>query len=187
MRTPFSARGFTCYSLAPEDLLLVGADRLLGPLPGQVPLTRAAELPLIVYRRWAGVLDQAFASRGLRARFLCIADDARTCISWARLGLGVAVAPADILIAGGAGDLQTRVLRGLSPAAATTLAVRESGCDTAVGRAFVSYFLGMPSAGEVPLLFLPFCLMRRLQNGMLRKKSGSGRYPACPDPLQRGR
>lgn len=140
VRTPFSARGFECVNLAPEDLLLIGPAELLGALPPAVTLRQAAALPLIVYRRWSEVLDGAFAAEGLRPRILCIADDARTCLSWAGAGLGAAVAPCDILSGPTPALLETRAIRGLGPVAKTTLAVNEGGCDTAVGRAFAAYF-----------------------------------------------
>ena len=136
VRTPFSSRGFTCLNLAPEDMLIIGRNNWLKGLPEQVSLSQAAGLPLLVYRRWSKVLDKAFAARGCKPRLLCVADDARTCLAWARAGLGVAVVPADVKEPA----LESRILSGLNPAAAITLALNEGGCDTAVGREFAKYF-----------------------------------------------
>lgn len=140
VRTPFSARGFACVSLPPQDMLLVGKALYLKEAVPSLSLKQAAGLPLIVYRRWSEVLDRAFAAKGCKPRILCVADDARTCIAWAAADLGVAVVPADILEVLPVLKLQTAVLRGLVPAAEATLAVNEGGCDTAVGRKFVEYF-----------------------------------------------
>jgi DNA-binding transcriptional LysR family regulator len=140
VRRPFSARGLRCVSLSPQDMLLMGQPAFLGSLPPALSLKQAAELPLILYRRWHGVLDQAFAAKGLKPRILCLADDGRTCMSWAAAGLGVAISPADMQKAAGAAGLTTRILRGLPPMAQTTLAIREDGCDTAVGKAFAQFF-----------------------------------------------
>jgi DNA-binding transcriptional LysR family regulator len=164
VRTPFSSRGFTCINLAPEDMYIIGKKKWLEGLPVRVKPSQAAALPLLVYRRWSKVLDSAFAAQGCKPRLLCVTDDARTCLSWARSGLGVAVVPADMLgenpsplprepvhlPAGScegprspnplAAGLEHRILSGLAPAAAITLALNESGCDTAVGREFVKYF-----------------------------------------------
>lgn len=140
VRTPFSARGFTCFHLAPEDMMVMGTGELLSSLPEAVTLKEAASLPLVLYRRWAEVLDRAFAAQGCKPRVLCVADDARTCVAWAAAGLGAAVVPADMMAVSAAADLTARPLRGLVPAAETTLAMNEGGCDTAVGRAFAAYF-----------------------------------------------
>jgi DNA-binding transcriptional LysR family regulator len=142
VRTPFSARGFECLSLEPEDMLLIGKERYLKPFPEKVSLKQASQLPLTVYRRWAGVLDRAFAAKGYRPRLFCVADDARTCISWAAEGMGVAIAPSDITQIRNFSGLKlcTRIIRDLLPAAQTTIAVNEGGCDTAVGREFTEYF-----------------------------------------------
>jgi len=140
VRTPFSRRGLDCVSLAPESMLLMAAPRLLQDLPPAVTLEQAAAFPLILYRRWAEVLDRAFAARGCRPRVLCLADDARTCVAWAAAGLGAAIAPADMELTGGMAQLQARPILGLAQGAETTLACNEGGCDTAVGKQFVRYF-----------------------------------------------
>ena len=140
VRQPFSARGVDTVSLEPEDLLAIGTERYLAALPEKVTLKQLAELPLILYRRWLEVLDRAFAAKGYQPRVLCVADDARTCVSWAGAGLGVAVAPMDICHSPLPEGLCLRAIRGLAPMAQTTLAVNEGGCDTAAGRAFVAYF-----------------------------------------------
>ena len=140
VRTPFSKRGLNCFSLTAEPMLLIGTAAFLQSDAESASLAEAASCPLILYRRWADYLDRAFAAGGYNPRILCLADDARTCISWAASGLGVAVAPADISITRSAGLLRTRKIRGLSNTAEATLAVNEGGCDTAVGKKFIAYF-----------------------------------------------
>lgn len=58
-----------------------------------LPLSSLAAVPLIVYRRWKDILDQCFDQNHLTPYYYCIADDARTCLSWARRGLGIAIVP----------------------------------------------------------------------------------------------
>jgi len=140
VRTPFSARGFQSYSLNPEDMLLFASREMTEGLPDPVSLKQAAALPLILYRRWEAVLDRAFAAKGYKPRVICVADDVRTCISWAGAGLGAAIAPADMRDANLPAGLTVRVIRGLTPAAETTVVVNEGGCDTAVGKAFLAWF-----------------------------------------------
>lgn len=140
IRQPFSARGLTCTHLEAQSLIAVGTERYLAGLPESVSPGHLAPLPIIVYRRWRAVVDEAFAVRGLEPRILCVADDVRTCLSWAEAGLGVAIAPMDVWNAPPSGELSMRVISGLPPMAQTTLATNEGGCDTAVGRAFEEYF-----------------------------------------------
>ena len=140
VRTPFSKRGLETISLEPEEMLLIGTEKYMNDLPDKVSLLQVSRCPLILYRRWAGFLDQEFAKRGYKTRVLCLADDARTCVSWAAAGLGAAVAPADISSAGSMTGLMTRVIRGLPAQAETTLAVNEGSCDTAVGMKFIEFF-----------------------------------------------
>ena len=140
VRRPFSAVGFLTYSLAPQDLLAIGTKAYLKNLPEQVTMKQISTLPLIVYRRWVNILDNAFSVKGFSPRIICAAEDVRTCMSWAAAGLGVAIAPRDIWQSEPRENLTVRTIKGLSPMAETTLALNENGCDTAVGRAFAAYF-----------------------------------------------
>ena len=49
--------------------------------------------PLIVYRRWEGVLSRIFERKGLRLNTFCCNDDARTTLTWAASGVGVGILP----------------------------------------------------------------------------------------------
>ena len=140
IRRPFSARGILTYSLKPQNMLLIGTKPYLQDFPKEVSLKQMEALPLIVYRRWASILDNVFSVKGYSPRIICVAEDVRTCVSWAAAGLGVAVAPMDIWQGEPRENLLTKVIKGLVPMAETTLALNENGCDTTVGRAFVAYF-----------------------------------------------
>ena len=61
--------------------------------PDDISLEALRPLPLIIYRRWKQLLDTRFAETGDVPHYYCIADDARTCISWAKAGLGYAIVP----------------------------------------------------------------------------------------------
>jgi len=141
IRQPFSARDFECFSMEPQDLLVIGTDRYLEGLPDPVSLKQLSMLPLILYRRWIDVLDRAFSAGGYSPRILCVSDDVRTCISWVSAGLGAAIAPKDIWQSQSSQTLRMRTIRGLAPMAQTTLATNKGGCDTAVGKAFTEYFI----------------------------------------------
>lgn len=140
IRRPFSARGVLTYSLAPQSLLAIGTKTYLQAWPEQITIKQLEALPLIVYRRWANILDNAFAVKGYSPRIICVAEDVRTCMSWAAAGLGVAIAPRDIWQSEPRKNLMVSTIKGLTPMAETTLVLNENGCDTAVGRAFAEYF-----------------------------------------------
>lgn len=140
IRQPFSARNFEYVSLKPQNLIVIGVDKYITKLSEPVSLEQLSALPLIIYRRWMKVLDQAFAAKGLFPRIICVADDARTCIAWATAGLGVAIAPMDIWQSQSTSELSMRIIEGLAPTAQTTLATNAGGCDTAVGKSFTEYF-----------------------------------------------
>jgi len=59
----------------------------------EIPMEDLRALPLVIYRRWKKLLDTAFSEAGGIPRYYCIADDARTCISFARAGMGYAIVP----------------------------------------------------------------------------------------------
>jgi DNA-binding transcriptional LysR family regulator len=61
--------------------------------PDKIPLGKLRTRPLIIYRRWKKLLDTCFSETGEIPHYYCIADDARTCLSLARAGMGYAVVP----------------------------------------------------------------------------------------------
>lgn len=87
VRTPFSADDLTCVRLTDETIVAVGYGS------EHITLSKLAEQPLIIYRRWAEVIERTFARHRLSAAYVCICDDARTAVEWARRGIGVAIVP----------------------------------------------------------------------------------------------
>ncbi len=79
---------------------LSGIDRMRetgGQIPDEFSIISPAALaglPLICYRRWKDLLDQFFRREGISPDYFCLCDDARTAVSLARTGLGVAIVPA---------------------------------------------------------------------------------------------
>jgi DNA-binding transcriptional LysR family regulator len=140
IRTPFSARGLNCYSLAQKKMIVTGTEKFMTGFGREITVQQVSTLPLIMYRRWSGIIDREFAAKGYKPRLVCLADDARTCVSWAKAGLGAAVVPSDMKKSGLPRNLLTSEIIGIKPGAAPTIAVNEGGCDTKIGREFVQYF-----------------------------------------------
>jgi len=49
--------------------------------------------PVILYRRWESFLKNYFKSKNVSPKYICINDDARTSLSWAEEGMGIAILP----------------------------------------------------------------------------------------------
>ncbi len=109
IRTPFQAHDLEELELERGPFAAAGQTRYLGTLPpASVTLDDLQDCPLILYRRWENILRDEFRKKNLAPDILCMNDDARTSIQWARAGLGVALVPSGILRL--ASDLETRIL-----------------------------------------------------------------------------
>lgn len=97
VRTPFAPGELETVPLLEESLVAVGKENWFrdenGYLPETVSLAELANKPLIVYRRWEGVLSRIFERKGLRLNTFCCNDDARTTLTWAVSGVGVGILP----------------------------------------------------------------------------------------------
>lgn len=97
-RTPFQAQNsFDVRELFEDCIVAVGGPRFFPDRDSKkstgISLSMLSSYPLIIYRRWKSVLDHAFSELGLSPDYFCIADDARTCLSWADAALGIAIVP----------------------------------------------------------------------------------------------
>lgn len=97
VRTPFPQRNFHSISLNSESLVAVGVDSFFESPKQSVTISWLQSKPLILYRRWEILLRNAFNEEGLDLCPLCITDDARTCLSWSGMGLGIALIPQSTL------------------------------------------------------------------------------------------
>lgn len=97
VRTPFAPGELETVPLLEESLVAVGKENWFrdenGHLPETISLAELANKPLIVYRRWEGVLSRIFERKGLRLNTFCCNDDARTTLTWAASGAGVGILP----------------------------------------------------------------------------------------------
>lgn len=67
--------------------------------------------PIIVYRRWEGILRDRFERLGLAPRIVCVNDNAQTSLALAREGMGIALVPASTLAGRAAEELERRQVR----------------------------------------------------------------------------
>ena len=104
VRTPFPSGDFLSFPIKKEVITAAGHAHFFsaGPeapcspsetAPGTVSLEELSRMPLILYRRWEGVLTGAFHRRNLPFEPFCKNDDARTTAFLADAGVGVGILP----------------------------------------------------------------------------------------------
>ena len=140
VRSPFPEEPYDCFYLSGEIMMAVG-ERCFFPRPGAdtISLKELCSCPLVVYRRWEGVLNRLFAPDC--PDYLCINDDARTSLTWAETGSGVAVVPASIARCVRPGILM-KPLDTRDFTSRITLVCRKNGPLSAVMKEFLDYFTG---------------------------------------------
>ena len=93
VRTPYAAEGVTAEALKTESLVAIGQEAFF-PAGRSVSLAALSALPVVLYRRWAAIIESEFDKAGLPLNCRCGCDDARTAVALAKEGLGVGLVPA---------------------------------------------------------------------------------------------
>ena len=142
VRTPFLSRPFRCQVLPERPMLAIWHPDAFRPacIGGTVSLEALSRFPLVLYRRWERIVEEAFQRRGLSARIRVWGDSARTSLVLAQAGLGIALAPESMAQAAGEWGLSLCAVDEPALSSGIALAQNENGCDTAAGRAFWEYF-----------------------------------------------
>lgn len=103
VRTPFgNPKTLNCLRLKSESLCAVSTKRFLpsndgsGATEDSLSLSNLENKPLIIYRRWQAAISKILSQKKNHVFHFCVCDDARTCVSWAKAGLGVALVPESI-------------------------------------------------------------------------------------------
>ena len=140
VRTPFPEESYDCLYLAEEPMMAVGmAKHFPDPHADSISLGQLAACPLIIYRRWENVLNHMLPHN--RQDYLCVNDHARTSLSWADTGIGIAITPASIARCTRPGMLLKPITTpGFS--SHITLIRRKHGTMSAICRDFITYFSG---------------------------------------------
>ena len=114
VRTPFLEEGFLCRSLSSDYLSAAGLSSFFTGCHSPISLGELSRKPLLVYRRWLSFLNELFSKKGLSPDYFCISEDARTCLSLARQGLGVALVPQSALLSDTDPDMVSFLMEGCS-------------------------------------------------------------------------
>ncbi|SEN46233.1 DNA-binding transcriptional regulator, LysR family [Amphibacillus marinus] len=96
VRSPFQTDGYDCQTLAPEPMVAVATSNFLKNEPEYISVSALQNKPLIYYRRMEHVIISSFLKKEIEPITRCICDDARTALSWAKAGIGIAIVPNSI-------------------------------------------------------------------------------------------
>lgn len=94
VRTPFQSERTDCIFLEKEPMIAAGNPSLFSSsVKDSISLIELKEKPLIIYRRFASLIQSCCHNAGFEPTIFCLNDDARTTLMWASTGLGIAIVP----------------------------------------------------------------------------------------------
>lgn len=93
VRTPFNNFNLECLEFESESMVAVGKREYFLNDNNLISIKELSGKPLIFYKRYQILLEEAFAQKDETLNFLCKCEDAKTAILWANQGLGVAIVP----------------------------------------------------------------------------------------------
>ena len=98
LRTPLIIKGYETKSLAKEKLLILAlpAHEIMQQDPQNLTLKTLSQYKIILSRRYRSYVLSAFEKKGIFCDIYCECQDARTALTLAENGLGVAVLPASM-------------------------------------------------------------------------------------------
>lgn len=98
LRTPLIIKGYETKSLAKEKLLIMAlpTHEIMQQDPQKLTLKTLSQYKIILSRRYRSYVLSAFEKKGIFCDIYCECQDARTALTLAENGLGVAVLPASM-------------------------------------------------------------------------------------------
>lgn len=141
IRTPFNGEGLECVYGQEEPLMAVGSPSYFSSLPGdKIRLTELSGKPLIYYRRFESIISLAFENIGVEPDIFCRNDDARTCLQWAKIGLGVALVPESISKMEAYGDLTLKEIDSKDTVTRMAAVYKKNDYVSNIAKEFVTHF-----------------------------------------------
>ncbi len=141
IRTPFNPEGLECVYGNKEPIMAVGIPDFFPEISDdKVRITGLTGKPLIYYRRFDSIISLAFQNSGIEPDIFCRNDDARTCLQWAKAGLGIALVPQSICDIKVQDNLMFKEID--SPDTVTQIAAvyKKNGYVSNIAREFVNSF-----------------------------------------------
>jgi DNA-binding transcriptional LysR family regulator len=95
VRTPFPLSSFKSINLLEESIVAVGHKKYFthNKNSDSIYLSELCKIPILLYRRWEGILTTYLKEMNLDWEIFCKNDDARTTLMWVNEGLGVGIVP----------------------------------------------------------------------------------------------
>ena len=93
VRTPFPDTDVEYLRLDRDTLAVVMKTVPAALSVESISVSLLKDLPLVVYRRFEPLLRRQCEKEGFSPSLLCLNDDARTCLQWARAALGITIVP----------------------------------------------------------------------------------------------
>jgi DNA-binding transcriptional LysR family regulator len=141
IRTPFHSVGFECVYGKEEPLMAAGIPSFFSEISTEkIKLTELSEKPLIYYRRFDAIISTAFQNIGIEPHIFCRNDDARTCLQWAKSGLGVALIPRSICQGSNGDELVLREIDSEDTVTRIAAVYKKNGYVSNIAREFVTCF-----------------------------------------------
>ena len=141
VRTPFPHTMLHVIYTAQEPMVAVMTrENLCGADPCRIALPELKNIPLILYRRFDRLIQEAFSQADVEPVVLCRNDDARTTLQWAHAGLGVGLVPKSVFSLSGLDRLTAKEID--CPELVTRMAViwRKNRYISAPACKFIEYF-----------------------------------------------
>lgn len=93
VRTPFNHDGLYNTSILKEPMVAVYNHKFDLGDKDSLSIDELKEVPLIVYRRFEETINNSFYKQNIEPYIFCLNDDAKTALTCAKNGLGVAILP----------------------------------------------------------------------------------------------
>jgi len=96
VRTPFNLNNYNYIiqdSSEPDDPMVAIFTDNWKFQNEKINLNDLKDIPLIIHRRYEDIIMNAFSKYGIEPNILCKGEDVRSIITWAELGIGVAMVP----------------------------------------------------------------------------------------------
>lgn len=94
LRSPLpDSSSFHSEIITKERMIAVARPEFFSEDQTDFNIEHLSNKPVILYRRWESFLKNYFKSKNVSPKYICINDDARTSLSWAEEGMGIAILP----------------------------------------------------------------------------------------------
>ncbi len=137
VRTPFNKEKFQYFTFEKQPMVAVYNDQFFDRFPDNISFAVLQSYPLIMYRRFQGLIDNIRMTNHLDLTFLAKTDDARTALLWAESGLGIALMPAYALHYSHSDHLQSTIIT--EPLLETNIAIatKKGGYRSSILQSFI--------------------------------------------------